>query len=706
MKCLNCGKSVPDGNLFCPNCGAAVSADSPSPSSAKAATPRMDPPGSYGPSASVTPPLPGSGYAGEDRSPAGRKILRSLANSPKFLVAAVSFTLSIVFALIASSTSATSLLNQFSSLMNQAGMGDTDLAMMEQEMMEYYSQINSFSFMFGLIASIPAILTALGLWMIFFAGKNKQNNDFSTSGFTVIQVINIIGFVLDCIISALTVVFSVAMSAELIGYMDDSGEALPIVIISLIVLILIIVLPLLYLFKIIKMVGGAKKMAITGTPVECASVFVGVIVMLGVLPSVSSLLFSPLMGKLNALCSMIAGVCFSLLIFDFRSRVREAIQYPEAFSGSGSSGSGIPYNHYSPNEGEPAFSPYSDVSAPAANAGLTPYGDAPAPAGSPYSGTPARPAAPAASSYSGTPARPAAPAASSYSDVPVSNLTSMGSDNRASSGGPSADMFEKADSNNIAMDYSAMGPSPRLKGSLLNPANGKNQKVDAPAPSRLRGSLIQSAPAAGAVAADMRSAAPEPAAVPPVSAGIAPLSGQNAGKSPAPGRSGTSPAAADPARNERREKEGNPLPSAGKVSGRPLPEHLEANESINSSDNPATVYASPYETTTVLDDATLRQPPAYLLRTKDNNEVSINAPLLRIGRSSSLSDYVVQDNPAIGRHHADIVCHGSKYSIIDKSSVNHVYINGRIIPPETEIPLPDNAEIRLADEIFLFKVER
>ena len=691
MKCLNCGKSVPDGNLFCPNCGAAVSADSPSPSSAKAATPRMDPPGSYGPSASVTPPLPGSGYAGEDRSPAGIKILRSLANSPKFLVAAVSFTLSIVFALIASSTSATSLLNQFSSLMNQAGMGDTDLAMMEQEMMEYYSQINSFSFMFGLIASIPAILTALGLWMIFFAGKNKQNNDFSTSGFTVIQVINIIGFVLDCIISALTVVFSVAMSAELIGYMDDSGEALPIVIISLIVLILIIVLPLLYLFKIIKMVGGAKKMAITGTPVECASVFVGVIVMLGVLPSVSSLLFSPLMGKLNALCSMIAGVCFSLLIFDFRSRVREAIQYPEAFSGSGSSGSGIPYNHYSPNEGEPAFSPYSDVSAPAANAGLTPYGDAPAPAGSPYSGTPAR---------------PAAPAASSYSDVPVSNLTSMGSDDRASSGGPSADMFEKADSNNIAMDYSAMGPSPRLKGSLLNPANGKNQKVDAPAPSRLRGSLIQSAPAASAVAADTPSAAPEPAAVPPVSAGIAPLSGQNAGKSPAPGRSGASPAAADPARNERREKEGNPLPSAGKVSGRPLPEHLEANESINSSDNPATVYASPYETTTVLDDATLRQPPAYLLRTKDNNEVSINAPLLRIGRSSSLSDYVVQDNPAIGRHHADIVCHGSKYSIIDKSSVNHVYIDGRIIPPETEIPLPDNAEIRLADEIFLFKVER
>ena len=714
MKCLNCGKSVPDGNLFCPNCGAAVSADSPSPSSSRAASPRMDPPGSYGPSGSVQPPLPAGGYAGDDRAPAGIKILRMLSASPKFLAAAVSFSLSIVFSLIASSTSATSLIYQLNSLMNQAGIGDTDISMMQEEMMEYASQINSFSFLFGLLASIPAILTALGLWLIFFAGKNKQSSEFPTSGFTVIQVINIISFVFSCIISALAVLFTIAMFAELIGYADDSGEVIPILIITLIVLVIAIVLPLLYLFKIIKMVGGAKKMAITGIPVECASVFVGVIVMLSVLPSVSSLIFSPMMGKLNALCSMVASVCFSLLIFDFRNKVQEAIQYPEDFSGSGSYNA--PYSNYSPDEAGPAFSPYSDVSAPAANPGLTPYSDAPAPAASPYSGapasrkvpadppyggaparpaapkapaaspysgTPARPAAPkapAASPYSGAPARPAAPkapAAASYSDLPVPNPASMDSDDRTSYGGPAADMFEKADNRNMAMDYSAMGPSPRLKGSLLSPANSKNEKDDAPVPSRLKGSLIQSGPDVSASAADTppappAPASPAPAAAGPASAAIAPLAGK----------------------------------AAGKDSARPLPEQLEVNESINSPDNPATVYASPYETTTVLDETTLRQPPAYLLRTKDNNEVSINAPLLRIGRSSSLSDYVVEDNPAIGRHHADIVCHGSKYSIIDKSSVNHVYINGRIIPPEKEIPLPDNAEIRLADEIFLFKVER
>ena len=421
MKCLNCGKSVPDGNLFCPNCGAAVSADSPSPSSARAASPRMDPPGSYGPSGSVQPPLPAGGYAGDDRAPAGIKILRMLSASPKFLAAAVSFSLSIVFSLIASSTSATSLIYQLNSLMNQAGIGDTDISMMQEEMMEYASQINSFSFLFGLLASIPAILTALGLWLIFFAGKNKQSSGFPTSGFTVIQVINIISFVFSCIISALAVLFTIAMFAELIGYADDSGEVIPILIITLIVLVIAIVLPLLYLFKIIKMVGGAKKMAITGIPVECASVFVGVIVMLSVLPSVSSLIFSPMMGKLNALCSMVASVCFSLLIFDFRNKVQEAIQYPEDYAGPGSYNA--PYSNYSPDEAGPAFSPYSDVSAPAANPGLTPYSDAPAPAASPYSGAPASRKVPADPPYGGAPARPAAPKAPAASPFSLQRHT-------------------------------------------------------------------------------------------------------------------------------------------------------------------------------------------------------------------------------------------------------------------------------------------
>ena len=69
-------------------------------------------------------------------------------------------------------------------------------------------------------------------------------------------------------------------------------------------------------------------------------------------------------------------------------------------------------------------------------------------------------------------------------------------------------------------------------------------------------------------------------------------------------------------------------------------------------------------------------------------------------------DYLIKDNPAIGRHHADIIFRDGTYYIIDKNSTNHVYIDGRMIHPGQETALPDHAEIQLADEVFVFQVLR
>ena len=46
------------------------------------------------------------------------------------------------------------------------------------------------------------------------------------------------------------------------------------------------------------------------------------------------------------------------------------------------------------------------------------------------------------------------------------------------------------------------------------------------------------------------------------------------------------------------------------------------------------------------------------------------------------------------------------YYIIDRNSTNHVYIDGKMIPPGQEIALQDYAEIQLADEPFVFQVLR
>ena len=112
-----------------------------------------------------------------------------------------------------------------------------------------------------------------------------------------------------------------------------------------------------------------------------------------------------------------------------------------------------------------------------------------------------------------------------------------------------------------------------------------------------------------------------------------------------------------------------------------------------------------YETTT-LSTSPLKQPSALLLRHRDQSHVTIKNTLLRIGRNMSDVDYWVRGNPAIGRHHADIIFREGDYYIIDRNSTNHVYINGQMIAPGEEVLLPNPCVIRLADEEFTFQVKR
>ena len=106
--------------------------------------------------------------------------------------------------------------------------------------------------------------------------------------------------------------------------------------------------------------------------------------------------------------------------------------------------------------------------------------------------------------------------------------------------------------------------------------------------------------------------------------------------------------------------------------------------------------------TRILQSLSVEQPEAYLIRRKDNAHIPLCIPRLRIGRNLREVDYVIRDNSAIGRHHADIVFHDGEYFIIDLKSTNHVYVNGTMIPQNQEIHLQNQSTIRLADEEFTF----
>ncbi len=108
--------------------------------------------------------------------------------------------------------------------------------------------------------------------------------------------------------------------------------------------------------------------------------------------------------------------------------------------------------------------------------------------------------------------------------------------------------------------------------------------------------------------------------------------------------------------------------------------------------------------TTVLGATPAVAPTPHLIRTKNNEKINLNKPVFRIGKEKSYVDYFIGDNTAISRSHANIVTRDGEYFAVDTNSTNHTYVNGNMIPSNTEAKLNHGDKVRLANEDFEFRL--
>lgn len=93
---------------------------------------------------------------------------------------------------------------------------------------------------------------------------------------------------------------------------------------------------------------------------------------------------------------------------------------------------------------------------------------------------------------------------------------------------------------------------------------------------------------------------------------------------------------------------------------------------------------------------------AVLVYSQTGERISLEQPILRIGKKRDNVDYCIAGNPAVSRHHADILRKGDDYFLIDRNSLNKTYVNGREIDPQKEVQLSPQDRISFANEIFVF----
>ena len=133
----------------------------------------------------------------------------------------------------------------------------------------------------------------------------------------------------------------------------------------------------------------------------------------------------------------------------------------------------------------------------------------------------------------------------------------------------------------------------------------------------------------------------------------------------------------------------------------------EAAEQENGSFHPMTtvLFDGKEGGTTVLGTEDFEAPIyPYLIRSKNQEKISVDKEVFRIGKEREYCDYFVSDNNAVSRNHADIIARNGRFFIKDLNSTNRTYVDGRPIPAQQETEIVSGTKLRLGNEDFVFYI--
>ena len=98
-----------------------------------------------------------------------------------------------------------------------------------------------------------------------------------------------------------------------------------------------------------------------------------------------------------------------------------------------------------------------------------------------------------------------------------------------------------------------------------------------------------------------------------------------------------------------------------------------------------------------------RKRVSHLLRREKTGEwIPISKARFVIGRSDRSADYVVRGNQSVSRTHAVLTLEDGVCRITDCHSLNHTYLNGRVLTPDQPYELHPGDAVRIYNEGFVY----
>lgn len=91
------------------------------------------------------------------------------------------------------------------------------------------------------------------------------------------------------------------------------------------------------------------------------------------------------------------------------------------------------------------------------------------------------------------------------------------------------------------------------------------------------------------------------------------------------------------------------------------------------------------------------------LNPKGNSKIQIAKTPLKIGKSHSQADVVIQGSTAVSRLHCEIIEKGGTYFVIDQNSLNGTFLNNQKLAAEKQYPFKQGDKLRFANIEFIVR---
>ena len=286
-QCPKCGKMLNDSMAFCTQCGTPLANAAAQP----APQPPQQPVWSASQPAQSAPRFAQQPNQQHYYAPANPVLntVKQMATSPLFLAATAAQSGMVLFNIIASMAGTSGLLGTvgtyLSMILRLGGYSSREASGLLDGIGSLFTGASLGA---TLVGQCPAILIAVGLWLIYLAEAGKISTATKNTGFTLVKISTIISLA-----------------------------------VSILVLLVVMGLGILMNSKTLSTLGVMVKTAQTAQPSDKISTYVAVVSFLNGIGAVIGMLgFGSVPSVLSSLCNAVACICFAVFLFQYRDKMR------------------------------------------------------------------------------------------------------------------------------------------------------------------------------------------------------------------------------------------------------------------------------------------------------------------------------------------------------------------------------------------------